>query len=114
YDEAAKNYHLYAQWIVQEQLQELSRHAAARKQLLYLDLPVGLHPASYDVWRNRGSFAVGVTVGAPPDPVFTTGQNWNFPPMNPEAMRLNRYEYVIAYLRNHLRYAKLLRIDHVM
>jgi 4-alpha-glucanotransferase len=34
--------------------------------------------------------------------------------MNPEAMRLNRYQYVIAYLRNHLRYAKLLRIDHVM
>jgi 4-alpha-glucanotransferase len=34
--------------------------------------------------------------------------------MNPEAMRLNRYQYVIAYLRNHLRYAKLLRFDHVM
>src|SRR6185295_6814226 len=51
---------------------------------------------------------------APPDPVFTTGQNWGFPPMNPEAMRLNRYQYVIEYLRNHFRYAKLLRIDHVM
>jgi 4-alpha-glucanotransferase len=34
--------------------------------------------------------------------------------MNPEAMRLNRYQYVIAFLRNHFRYAKLLRIDHVM
>jgi 4-alpha-glucanotransferase len=29
-------------------------------------------------------------------------------------MRLNRYQYVIAFLRNHFRYAKLLRVDHVM
>jgi 4-alpha-glucanotransferase len=29
-------------------------------------------------------------------------------------MRLSRYQYVIAYLRNHFRYSKLLRIDHVM
>src|SRR5204862_921835 len=50
----------------------------------------------------------------PPDPVFTQGQNWGFPPMNPEAMRLNRYQYIISYLRNHFRFAKLLRIDHVM
>ena len=34
--------------------------------------------------------------------------------MNPEAMRLNRYHYFIAYIRNHLRFARLLRIDHVM
>lgn len=34
--------------------------------------------------------------------------------MHPEAMRLNGYQYVIAYIRNHLRFAKLLRIDHVM
>jgi 4-alpha-glucanotransferase len=114
YDEAVKNYHLYVQWIIQEQLSSLSQRAAERGQLLYLDLPIGLHAASYDIWRNRSSFVRGVAVGAPPDPVFTTGQNWSFPPMNPEAMRLDRYQYVIAYLRNHLRYAKLLRIDHVM
>ena len=114
YDEARKNYHLYSQWIIQEQLQALSNRAAARGQFLYLDLPLGLNPASYDIWRNRDFFVDGVAGGAPPDPVFTKGQNWGFPPMNPEAMRLNRYKYVIAYLRNHFRYAKLLRIDHVM
>ncbi|HLH30205.1 MAG TPA: 4-alpha-glucanotransferase [Terriglobia bacterium] len=114
YDEATQNYHLYAQWIIQEQLQSLSQKAASRGQLLYLDLPLGLNGASYDIWRNRDLFVQGVAGGAPPDPVFTKGQNWGFPPMNPEAMRLNRYQYVIAYLRNHFRYAKLLRIDHVM
>ena len=114
YDEQAKNYHLYAQWIIQEQLRALSERVVARGQVLYLDLPLGLHRESYDIWRNREFFVPGVAGGAPPDPVFTQGQNWGFPPMNPEAMRLNRYQYVIAYLRNHFRYAKLLRIDHVM
>lgn len=114
YDEQTKNYHLYAQWIVQEQLLALSKKAESRGQVLYLDLPLGLNPAGYDIWQNRDFFVLGAAGGAPPDPVFTKGQNWGFPPMNPEAMRLNRYQYVIAYLRNHLRYAKLLRIDHVM
>lgn len=114
YDETTKNYHLYAQWVVQDQLEALSTRAGARGQFLYLDLPLGLNAASYDVWRNRDLFVNGVAGGAPPDPVFTKGQNWGFPPMNPETMRLNRYQYIISYLRNHFRYAKLLRIDHVM
>jgi len=114
YDEKAKNYHLYAQWIIQEQLDSLSQRASARGQFLYLDLPLGINAAGYDIWRHRDFFIDGVTGGAPPDPVFTKGQNWGFPPMNPEALRLNRYQYVIAYLRNHFRFAKLLRIDHVM
>ena len=114
YDEATKDYHLYAQWIIQEQLQALSDHLGERGQYLYLDLPLGLHGAGYDIWRNREFFVQGVAGGSPPDPVFTKGQNWGFPPMNPEAMRHNRYQYVIAFLRNHFRYSKLLRIDHVM
>ncbi len=114
YDESAKRYYLYAQWIIQEQLAMLADKARTRAQVLYLDLPLGLHRDSYDVWRYRKFFVPGVTGGAPPDPVFTRGQNWGFPPMNPEAMRLNRYEYVIAFLRNHLRFARLIRIDHVM
>jgi 4-alpha-glucanotransferase len=114
YDEDCKNYHLFSQWIAQEQLQSLADKAAAQGQMLYLDLPLGLHSDSYDVWNDRQSFVRGVAGGAPPDPVFTKGQNWGFPPMHPEAMRLNGYQYVIAYIRNHLRFARLLRVDHVM
>src|SRR5204862_2527684 len=91
-----------------------AEEANARGQLWYLDLPLGLQPARDDIWRYREFFVPGVAGGAPPDPVFTKGQNWGFPRMNPEAMRLNRYAYVIALLRNHFRFARLLRIDHVM
>jgi 4-alpha-glucanotransferase len=82
--------------------------------VLYLDLPLGLHPESYDIWRYRDVFVREAAGGAPPDPVFTAGQNWGFPPMHPEASRLRHHEYTIAYIRNHLQYARLLRIDHVM
>ena len=34
--------------------------------------------------------------------------------MNPEAMRTSGHAYTIAMIRNHLRFARLLRIDHVM
>jgi 4-alpha-glucanotransferase len=113
-DESTKNYFLYSQWIVQEQLKSLSEKARRQGQMLYLDLPLGLHSDSYDIWRDRAFFVQGVSGGAPPDRISTKGQNWNFPPMHPEAMRLNQYQYVIAFIRNHLQYARLLRIDHVM
>jgi 4-alpha-glucanotransferase len=114
YDEDVKNYYMYSQWVVQEQLESLSSKASQRNQFLYLDLPLGLHSESYDIWHQRDLFVRSAAGGAPPDPVFTKGQNWGFPPMHPEAMRLTNYRYVIAYIRNHLRFARLLRIDHVM
>ena len=114
FDEEVYRYHIYAQWRAQQQLQTLSEKADRARQTLYLDLPLGIHGDGYDTWRYRDLFVDGLTVGAPPDPVFTTGQNWNFPPMHPQVMRERHYEYTIAYIRNHLRFAKMLRIDHVM
>lgn len=114
YSEDLVGYYLYTQWVVQQQLAELGEQTRRTGGLLYLDLPLGLHGDSYDTWRHPELFVSGVAVGAPPDPVFTTGQNWAFPPMHPKAMRLDRYRYTIEYIRNHLRFAKLLRIDHVM
>jgi 4-alpha-glucanotransferase len=114
YDEDVRRYYLYAQWLMQEQMQRLADRVQKPGGSLYLDLPLGLHKDSYDTWRHRDFFVTGVAGGAPPDPVFTVGQNWGFPPMHPPAMRANRHQYTIAFIRNHLRYARLLRIDHVM
>ncbi|MDD5703054.1 MAG: 4-alpha-glucanotransferase, partial [Dehalococcoidales bacterium] len=109
-----RQYHLYAQWLVQEQISDISQKARRDRFYLYLDLPVGVHPLSYDVWRERESFAVGVNGGAPPDPVFTSGQNWGFPPLHPEKLRRQGYKYIINSLRHHLQAAGMLRIDHMM
>ena len=114
YDEEAKRYHLYVQWLVGEQLHALSQKARQKGQALYLDLPLGVHPHGYDVWRERASFAMEACGGAPPDTVFTHGQNWGFPPLHPVRIREQGYRYIFAYLVQLMKYAGLLRIDHVM
>jgi 4-alpha-glucanotransferase len=114
YDRAAVRHHLYAQWLATQQLRALAAGARAGGGRLYLDLPLGVHPDSYDVWRERGAFALGIAGGAPPDPFFMGGQNWGFPPLHPEAMRERGYEYFRACVQQHLAHAGVLRIDHVM
>jgi len=115
YDPAAVRYHLYVQWLAEEQFRAL---AASRDRTpgrgLYLDLPLGVHPAGYDTWRERAAFALEAGTGAPPDPFFDEGQDWGFPPLHPERIREKEYRYFRACLRHHLRYAGVLRLDHVM
>lgn len=114
YDPHAVREHLYMQWLAHEQLNALSQQARQGGCGLYLDLPLGVHPDGFDVWREQALFALDASAGAPPDDFFSKGQDWGFPPMRPEAMRAQGYRYVIAYLRHHLRHAGVLRIDHVM
>jgi 4-alpha-glucanotransferase len=114
YDSDNQRYHVYAQFVADEQIAALARRADGDKVRLYFDLPLGVHPEGYDVWRHHDLFARDVSVGAPPDAFFPTGQDWSFPPWRPEAMRRQGYTYLIDCLRQQLRYAKMLRIDHVM
>ena len=110
-DRDAERYHTYVQWLMAEQLADLG---AATRGGLYLDVPLGVNPDGYDVWRERDSFAVGANGGAPPDMFFTAGQDWGFPPLHPERIRELGYGYVIDYVRHAAEAAKVLRIDHVM
>ena len=113
-DEEARRYHLYVQWLAAEQIAGVSRRAADLGARLYLDLPLGVHPRSFDVWRWPHLFAQGASAGAPPDTFFTRGQSWGCPPLRPEASRVEGHRYFIACLRHHLQVAGLLRLDHVM
>ncbi len=115
YDPEAARYHLYVQWLAEEQFRELSNQSRRESgQGLYLDLPLGVHPAGYDTWRERAAFALEASTGAPPDPFFEQGQDWGFPPLHPERIRERGYRYFRACLRHHLRHAAVLRLDHVM
>lgn len=110
----AYRYHLYAQWLMERQMGALSGRASASGVRLMFDIPLGVNPGGYDVWRERELFALGASVGAPPDPFFAGGQNWGFPPPHPERLRQQGYRYPIACLRHLLRHAGAVRIDHVM
>jgi 4-alpha-glucanotransferase len=114
YDADAARYHAFVQWLADRQLRDLSEKAGAGGPGLYLDLPLGVNSDSYDVWRERPAFALGASGGAPPDSFFTKGQEWGFPPLHPENIRAQGYGYLRDTLRNHMQYAGLLRVDHVM
>ncbi|MGB6409570.1 MAG: 4-alpha-glucanotransferase [Candidatus Deferrimicrobiaceae bacterium] len=114
YDEEAKRYHLYAQWVVSEQVRAISKRFRERGQALYLDLPLGVSYDSYDVWRQRDLFVLDVSAGAPPDDFFTQGQDWGFPPLHPVRIREEGFRYFRECLRHQFRHAGILRIDHVM
>ncbi len=107
-------YFMYSQWLTQTQLNALAGKAAESNSYLYMDMPVGIHPDSYDVWKEPEIFAREAGAGAPPDPVFTNGQNWDFPPLHPENIRRQGYRYFIEGLRKQLSVAGMLRVDHLM
>lgn len=107
-------YHLYAQMAAADQMSGVAAAARRRNVRLYLDMPLGAGRESYDAWRERDSFALGLSAGAPPDDVFTLGQNWEFPPMHPRNARKEGYAYWIASLRKLMAVSGVIRIDHVM
>jgi 4-alpha-glucanotransferase len=106
--------HLYAQFAMHRQMGELATRLREREQRLYLDLPVGAHGDGYDTWSERDLFAWGMGTGAPPDDFFTEGQNWGFPPVNPDASRRSGHRHFAECLRHHMGAAGMLRLDHVM
>ncbi|MEX2300205.1 MAG: 4-alpha-glucanotransferase [Bryobacterales bacterium] len=114
FDDDARNYHLYVQWLADHQLSTLAQKTRGGGTGLYLDLPLGVHPDGFDVWDEPESFALGVAGGAPPDRFFTKGQNWGFSPLNPANVRGTGHRHWLACLRHHMQHAGVLRIDHVM
>ncbi len=114
YRQDAYRYHLFTQWQVDMQLEALAQRAQRLNLLWYLDFPLGVAGAGYDVWREPDLFVRDASGGAPPDSFFTKGQDWGFPPMRPDRLRRQGYAYFIRALRNHLRRARVLRFDHVM
>ncbi len=114
YDDDVYNYHVFVQWAASRQLKELDDKAGQLGVGLYFDLPLGVHPSSYDVYSHRSSFMLDLSAGAPPDLLFAGGQNWGFPPLHPLRLRENRYAYFIDTIRHHLKHSDILRIDHVM
>lgn len=108
-DGRAVRYHCYVQFAAAQQLAAAAEAGAG----LYLDLPVGVHPDGYDAWAHSTEFA-HAGVGAPPDAMSSAGQSWGFPPLHPERIRESGYAYVIGCYREVFRYARAIRLDHVL
>lgn len=114
YDSQRCRYHLYCQFRMAQQMRRLGQRARGLGLGLYLDLPVGVHSAGYDLWAEPQTFLLGCSAGAPPDVVFRGGQDWGLAPLSPSGLRQSGYAYFRDVIRHHLSCAGALRIDHVM
>ena len=108
---------LYLQWIADGQLAAAARDAREQGLAIgfYRDLAIGAAPDGAEAWANAGSgLAVGVSIGAPPDPLAMGGQVWQLPPPIPGALTATGYAGFRQLVAANMRHAGALRIDHVM
>ncbi len=106
----------YLQWQADRQL-EAAAHAGREAGLdlgLYRDLAVGAAPDGAETWSQPDRFARGASIGAPPDPFASGGQNWNLPPPIPHSIAADGASAFRTLLAANMRHAGALRIDHVM
>ncbi len=99
----------WLQWLLDTQMARCSGHLD-----LMQDLPIGVDPDGADAWAWQDVFAVGMSIGAPPDEFNTQGQKWGLPPFVPHKLREAGYEPFIQTVRAAFRNGGGLRIDHVM
>jgi len=113
-DPEEERFHLVAQTLVRRQLVALRQRLDQDGMRLGLDLAVGVHPDGYDPWSRQSLFGEGMSVGAPPDLGFPSGQDWGFAPVLPEASRREGHRYLAASIAHQAELAGVLRVDHIM
>ncbi|WP_044559665.1 glycogen debranching protein GlgX [Azospirillum sp. B4] len=107
---------IWLQWVADRQLAAADRAARQGGLALgfYRDLAVGAAPDGAETWGNPGAFALGASIGAPPDLFSAEGQVWNLPPPIPLVQEATAGAAFAELLAANMRHAGLLRIDHVM
>ncbi len=110
------DFHAWLQFELDTQLVELGEECE-RSGLalgLYADLALGSAAGGFDDWAHPQLFARGVSVGAPPDAFSRAGQDWGFPPLDPQALRRDGFAFWRRVIESSLRGAGALRVDHAL
>ena len=107
-------FHLVAQTLARKQLDDLRSRLENAGVRLGMDLAVGVHADGYDPWSRQPLFAAGMSVGAPPDMGFPSGQDWGFPPVLPAASRHEGHRYLAKSIAHQAAASGVLRVDHIM
>ena len=107
-------FYQYLQWCATEQIMAVQERAltAGMAVGVYLDLAVGTSPGGSETWTNQQLFCFDANAGAPPDELATQGQDWGFPPFQPNALRQHGYDLFARNLRANMGCAGAVRFDH--
>ncbi|MEO1003928.1 MAG: 4-alpha-glucanotransferase [Cyanobacteria bacterium J06638_7] len=106
------------QWLLQQEWQDLRRHAARQGVKLFGDLPFYVAHDSADVWSHPGLFslasggALEQQSGVPPDYFSETGQLWGTPVYRWRRHLLTGFQWWLGRLGRQLDLFDLLRLDH--
>lgn len=110
------DFQCWLQWVATEQAgraQETALEAGMSVGVI-TDLAVGVSPAGADSWMMRDVYAAGMSVGAPPDAYNQLGQDWGQPPWRPDRLADLAYAPFRVMVRNALRHAGGMRMDHII
>lgn len=110
------NFHAFGQWLIARGLHRVQRVArdAGMGVGIIADLAVGADAAGSQAWSRQGELLRSVSVGAPPDILNRSGQNWGVSAFSPTGMRQHGFRAFIEMLQANLAHAGGIRIDHVM
>ncbi|MDB5637418.1 MAG: 4-alpha-glucanotransferase, partial [Bradyrhizobium sp.] len=106
----------FVQWTADRQLRAC-RDLAQRRGMkvgLYLDVAVGVQSDGFDAWNEQLAISRHLAVGAPPDPLNTSGQNWGLAGFNAAGLEIQSFEPYREMLRASMRHAGAIRLDHVL
>jgi 4-alpha-glucanotransferase len=106
----------FVQWTADRQLQSCQDLATrlGMKVGLYLDVAVGVQSDGFDAWNEQTAISRHLAVGAPPDPLNTSGQNWGLAGFNAAGLEIQSFEPYREMLRASMRHAGAIRLDHVL
>lgn len=109
-------FYAWLQWQASEQLAAVGRRSMelGLGVGLLLDLAVSISRGGGEGWANQHLYAIGASIGAPPDDFSLIGQDWGLPPFIPHALTEAGYQPFIDTLRAGMQDSGALRIDHVM
>ncbi|MGJ3263808.1 MAG: 4-alpha-glucanotransferase [Salinarimonas sp.] len=109
-------FHAFLQWLAERSLVDAQARAKAAGMAIGLvaDLAVGMDGGGSHVWSRREDVLDGLSIGAPPDLLGPTGQDWGLTNFSPRALLATGFQPFLATLRAALRCAGGVRIDHVM
>ena len=110
------DFRAFGQWLTQRCLQHAQRQAREAGMAIGLvaDLAVGADGGGSQAWSRQEELLAEVNVGAPPDILNQSGQDWGVSAFNPEGLRRHGYRAFREMLRANLAWPGGLRIDHAM
>jgi len=111
-------YHTFLQYLFFKQWYRLKHYCNERHITIVGDIPIYVSYDSADVWANTGLFKLDSTKkptgvsGVPPDYFSETGQLWNNPVYNWEALKKSEYGWWRSRMKAMFERFDIVRIDH--